>query len=151
MEVRNWVIDVSGVGQSPPRRGLAISTYPAPDAKAVYRDVVVKASWSEPIAGLDAATFTLRDSRGALVPATVDQIGDGTWALFPDRVFLKPEEVYTARIGGRLCAFDGRCEVLRRAWQFTTTSSDGPGKGDTRVPAGFVGRERSIDAAPVSK
>ena len=119
MEVRNWVIRVSG---SAPRRELAIATYPAPDARDVYRDAVVKAFVSEPCAGLDAATFTLRDSRGALVPASVDQIGDGTWALFPNQVFLKANETYTARIDGRLCGFDGRCTATKRTWRFTTAA-----------------------------
>jgi hypothetical protein len=149
MEVRNWVIDVSGAGASPSRRALAVSTYPPPDAKAVFRDAVVKAFLSEPITGLDRSTFTLRDSHGVLVPAAVDQIGDGAWALFPDRVFLKPGEVYQARIDGRLCEFDGRCTTVRRAWRFTTASKDDPGKGDTRVPGGFVGRDP--DVVPASR
>jgi hypothetical protein len=135
MDVRNWVIQVSG---STPRRDLSLTSYPAPDARDVYRDVVVKAFVSEPCTGLDAATFTLRDSRGALVPASVDQIGDGTWALFPNQVFLKASETYTARIDGRLCGFDGRCTATKRAWRFTTTEAGGAGKGDTSVPAGFV-------------
>ena len=137
MEVRNWVIAVIG---SEPRRPLALDSYPAPDARDVYRDAVVKAFSSEPCTGLDNTTFTLRDSRGALVPASVDQIGDGTWALFPNQVFLKATETYTARIDGRLCGFDGRCTAARHVWRFTTAADDAPGKGDTSVPAGFVGR-----------
>jgi hypothetical protein len=114
MEVRNWVIDVGGVSASQSQRAPAISTYPPPDATAVFRDAVVKAFLSEPITGLDRSTFTLQDSRGALVPATVDQIGDGAWALFPDRVFLKPGEVYQAHIDGRLCEFLICCTTVRR-------------------------------------
>jgi hypothetical protein len=88
-------------------------------------------------AGLDATAFTLRDSRDALVPASVDQIGDGTWALFPDQVFLKFNEIYTARIDGRLCGFDGYCRTTKRTWRFTTAADEGAGKGGTRVPPGF--------------
>jgi hypothetical protein len=135
MEVRNWVIRVS---ESERRRKLTIATYPAPDAADVFRDAVVKAFVSEPCVGLDATTFTLRDGRGALVPASVDQIGGGVVALFPNQVFLKANETYTARIDGRLCGFDGRCTRTRRTWRFTTAPKDGAGKGDTRVPAGFV-------------
>jgi hypothetical protein len=143
MEMRNWVIRVSG---SKPRRELAIATYPAPDAEDVYRDVVVKAFVSEPCTGLGTTTFTLRDGHGALVPASVDQIGDGTWALFPNRVFLKANETYTARLDGRLCGFDGQCTTTKRAWRFTTTAEEGAGKGDTRVPEGFVRRNAPIDS-----
>src|SRR6185436_11156760 len=120
------------------RRALTIATYPEPGAKQVHRDVVAKAVVSEPATGLDASTFTLRTSRGSLVPASVDQIGDGTWALFPDRVFLEANETYTARIDGRLCGFDGRCAATRRSWRFTTAPGGAAGNGDTRVPAGFI-------------
>jgi hypothetical protein len=135
MEVRDWVIAVNG---SPPRRELAITTYPPAAARDVRRDVVVKAFLSAPATGLDGSTFTLRTSRGSLVPASVDQIGDGTWALFPDRVFLEANETYIARIEGRLCRFDGRCAMTERTWRFTTTADDSSSKGDTRVPSGFV-------------
>jgi len=37
------------------------------------------------------------------VAASVHQIGDGTWGLFPDQVFLKGGETYTAR-GRPVCA-----------------------------------------------
>jgi hypothetical protein len=134
MEVRNWVIAVNG---SAPRRNLAIATYPPAGAKDVHRDVVVKAFVSEPTTGIDASTFTLRNSRGALVPASVDQIGDGTWALFPNRVFLEANQTYIVSIDGRLCGVDGRCAMTRRTWRFVTASDDS-GKGDTRVPSGFV-------------
>jgi hypothetical protein len=135
MEVRSQIIRVSG---SAPRRDLQIATYPPPDAENVYRDAIVKVFVSEPCSGLDTTTFTLRDSRGALVPASVDQIGDGTFALFQNQVFFKASETYTARIDGRLCGFDGRCTTIRRTWRFTTAPEDGAGKGDTRVPAGFL-------------
>jgi hypothetical protein len=135
MEVRSRVIPV---GRSEPRREVAIATYPAPDTADVYRDAVVKVFLSEPSSGLDATTFTLRDGGGSLVPASVDQIGDGTWALFPHQVFLKANETYTARIDGRLCRYDGHCTSTRRVWRFTTAPMDAAGKGDTRVPPGFV-------------
>src|SRR4029079_19506302 len=84
MEVRSSVIDVQGgtVDATPP----AASTYPVPGAKDVYQDAEVKAFFSEPIAGVDTGSFTLTDESGARVPAVGDQIGDGTWALFPHPV-----------------------------------------------------------------
>ena len=45
--------------------------------------------------GVDATTFTLTDATGVRVPASVDQIGDFTWGLFPHEVFLKKGETYT--------------------------------------------------------
>ncbi len=136
MEARSWVIQV-GTGAATPAPITVSVTYPTTDATEVYRDVVVKATFSEPVTGLDATTFTLQDSKGALVPAWVDQIGDGTWGLFPHQVFLNPRETYSARISGRLCGFDGRCTPISRVWTFTTTAEKGAGQGDTRVPIGF--------------
>ena len=125
----------------------SLSIYPAPDAVDVYRDVVVKATFSEPVIGVDATTFTLRDSRGAVVPASVDQIGDGTWALFPHRVFLKANERYSVRIDGRICGLDANCmprralvavHDRRRRWTRVMAirgyPSDSPGVGaDTKT------------------
>ena len=142
MEVRNWSIGVNGSGGA---ADVSLSIYPAPDARDVYRDVVVKATFSEPVSGVDATTFTLRDRRGRVVPASVDQIGDGTWALFPHQVFLSANERYSVRLDGRICGTEGRCLGRPRSWRFTTVVEDGTGQGDTRVPVGFdsSGRTRS--------
>jgi hypothetical protein len=140
MDVRNWIIRVNETGARRVR-DLSLSIYPAADAVDVYRDVVVKATFSEPVSGVDATTFTLRDSRGNVVPASVDQIGDGTWALFPHQVVLNPNEKYSVRIGDRVCGLEpgeGRnCMRQPRSWRFTTASENGTGRGDTRIPAGF--------------
>src|SRR4029079_14380212 len=94
MEVRNWVIDVAGA-RAEIGAPVVLSTYPSQGAARAYQDVVPKVSFSQPVArGIDAVTFTLVDSAGARVPAAVHQIGDGTWGLFPDHVFLKPGETY---------------------------------------------------------
>ncbi len=132
MEVRSWLIDVGGGAERPP---VTYTTYPAANARDVYQHLVVKAFFSEPVGRPDS--FVLRDSRGQLVPSTVDQIGDGTWALFPNQVFLKGGETYTAQIGGRVCGFDGRCTQETRSWTFTTAVDRGAGRGDTGVPVGF--------------
>jgi len=134
MEVRSWVIGINGLSTGRP---LAIDMYPAPNARNVYRDVVVKTFLSEPLTGLDATTFTLRDRQGALVPSSIDQIGDGTWALFPSSVFLKADETYTASIDGHLCRADGSCTTVKRVWRFTIAADDATAAGDTRVREGF--------------
>ncbi|HEY1302492.1 MAG TPA: hypothetical protein VGF24_03025 [Vicinamibacterales bacterium] len=145
MEVRSWVIRVN---DSPSQRPLEVDTYPASNARQVYRDVVVKAFVSEPCTGIDATTFRLYDGDGALVPASVDRIGDGTWALFPNRVFLNANETYTARIDGRLCGADGSCTTTSRVWRFTTAAENSPGTGDTRTREGF--RRHNAPLATVS-
>jgi hypothetical protein len=140
MEVRNWLIAIDG--PTTPAKAPAFAIYPAAGATDVYRDVVVKVTASEPLAGLGPATLTLRDERGALVPATVDQIADGTWALFPDEVFLKAGQSYAVRLGSGVCSLAGACTRKATEWRFTIAAQDAAGRGDTRAPAGYFRANR---------
>jgi hypothetical protein len=111
--------------------------YPAPGATNVSPDAVVKITFSEPVAGVDARRFTLTDGSGHVVPASVDQIGDGTWGLFPDKVFLDAGVTYRVRVGAGVCNAEGRCVAQPVAWQFQIAAGRPPVAGDTRVPLGF--------------
>jgi hypothetical protein len=82
------------------------------------------------------------------VPATVDQIGDGTWALFPAAIFLKGGETYTARIDANVCGFEGNCTRQPLEWRFTTAVEDLRGHGDTRVARGFPPARPSPSSPP---
>jgi len=146
MEVRSWVIDVAGaaVDRTPP----AIATYPAPGARDVYRDVVVKAIFSEPVIGVDERSFTLTDPEGRRVPAFVDQIGDGTWALFPHRVFGEAGKTYTAHLAAGVCDFHRNCTDRELSWSFTLAADRDHERGDTTVPIGFPPNEPAAPATP---
>src|SRR5438067_893706 len=134
MAVGNWIIRVDeGRGDS---TRPTISVYPQPGAPNVFEDAVVKAAFSEPVSNLDNRRFTLADAAGARVPASVHQIGDGTWGLFPNRVFLNRGETYTARITGGVCGLLGNCTTHAVAWTFTVTTQPGAGTGDTTIPLG---------------
>lgn len=136
MEVRNWVIQIEGGEQErvPPR---ITGTYPRAGATGVFQDVVIKAFFSRPVQGVDRATFTLADARGHSVTAAVDQVGDGTWALFPSSVFLAGGETYTARLASGLCDETGGCTTRDVVWRFTVSGNRGEGAGDTTIPIGF--------------
>jgi hypothetical protein len=136
MAVRNWVIRVEGGATALPAPRVT-ATYPSPDSHDAFQDVVPKASFSMPVAGVDATTFTLRDESGALVPASVQQVGDGTWALFPDQVFLRAGRTYTARIDSGVCALTGSCAAKPVTWRFTLAATGSEGTGDTTIPTGF--------------
>jgi hypothetical protein len=122
MEVRSSVIDVQGgaVDSTPP----AVRTYPA--------------FFSEPVTGVDTRSFTLTDENGAPVPAFVDQIGDGTWALFPHQVFLAGGKTYTAHLAAGICDFHRNCTRQATTWSFQIAAQRGQGSGDTSVPLGFA-------------
>lgn len=135
MEVANWVIEITGNADATPP--AAARLYPADGAVDVYEDVVVKVAFTEPVTGVDATSFTLVDGSGVSVPAFVDQVGDGTWALFPHQVFLPTREVYTARVAAPVCDAAGNCTAQDVVWSFEITATSGAGTGDTSVLLGF--------------
>ena len=136
MVVRNWVINVGG--GSPDRTAPRFATYPEPGARDVYADVVAKVFFSEPVAGVDARSFTLTDATGAAVPAAVDQIGPGTFGLFPHRVLLQPGATYTARLAAGIADAAGNRTADDRTWTFTVARDAEHGTGNTAVPGGYV-------------
>jgi hypothetical protein len=129
MEVRTWIVRVDGEPRSTAAPGL-VQAYPQPGAANVPADVVAKVTFSEPVTGVDAGTFTLVGSDGTPVPASVDQIGDGTWGIFPDRVFLASGDTYTARIAAGVCGPERTCTARPIVWTCA---------GNTGIPAGFGG------------
>jgi hypothetical protein len=135
MAVRNWVIGIEG--SMPDGATPRMSVYPSPGATDVYQDVVVKAFFSEPVTGVDAEHFTLTDAKGARVPASVDQIGDGVWALFPHSIVLTPEARYTARLKAGVCGSARNCITKDTEWTFTLAREGSSGSGNTQIPAGF--------------
>lgn len=136
MEVRNWVIHIDN-GREDNAVPAIFRTYPPHDAIDVPQDVVPTVSFSEPVTNLQSETFTLIDGTGARVPAWVDQIGDGTWGVFPHGVFLTAGETYTARVSAGVCGSSGTCMKNAIAWSFRVASRRGEGVGDTSVPLGF--------------
>ena len=134
--VRDGVITIAGepAVQAPP----AAATYPAADAATAYPDVVVKAFFSRPVQGVNAGTFTLADSHAVRVPASVDQIGEGVWGLFPDAIVLKGGATYTARLKRGICDFSGNCTSKDIIWRFRVSPEAGQGTGDTSITAGYA-------------
>jgi hypothetical protein len=137
MEIRSATIRVAGA--RPERVAPTVTTYPAAGAQSVAGDVVIKASFAEPVTGVTGAAFTLRDSRGRLVGSSVDQIGDGTWGLFPDVTFLQAGERYTARLAPGICDADRNCTTQPVTWSFEIAEGTAAAT-DTRMPVGFDSR-----------
>lgn len=147
MEVRSRVIQIDGGNRE--RVALRVSgTYPRAGAANVFEDVVIKAFFSRPVGGVDRTTFTLADAHGRPVPASVDQVGDGTWALFPSSVFLAAGETYTARLAPGLCDESGGCTTRDVVWRFTVSAARGEGEGDTTIPIGFPAGLPKAPAVP---
>src|SRR4029079_8238690 len=117
----NWVVQIDGsrAGAAAP---VLLATYPEPHSARAYADGVPQGAIFEPVTNLDAATFTLTDASHATVAASVHQVGDGTWGLFPDRVFLKAGQTYTARVAAGVCGYDGACTTKPIVWCFTVAA-----------------------------
>jgi hypothetical protein len=136
MVVRNMVVPITGkpVDKVVPE----IVTYPRAAADRVYPDAVVKLFFNMPITGVDASSFTLTDSHGVQIKALVDQIGAGTWGLFPSRVTLDAGETYIARLSGSLCDLSNNCTKQNLMWRFTVAKATEAAAGDTTIPMGFA-------------
>jgi hypothetical protein len=136
MAVRSFMVSVAGApaDHSP----LRASTYPLPDSQQVYPSAVVKVFFSKPVRDVDTKSLTLTDSHGAAVPAWVDQIGPGTWGLFPNQVLLHAGETYTARLKGGVCDLAGNCTKQDVVWHFKVAKDAETAQGDTSIPFGFA-------------
>ena len=111
----------------------------------VYPDAVVKLFFSRPVRGVTPESFTLSDSRGAQIPAGVDQIGDGAWGLFANAILLKPGERYTARLRRGICDSMGACTSSDLVWHFRVSPDGEQATGDTSVPEGFALKAKRND------
>jgi hypothetical protein len=129
--VRSQVINLEGESDATPP---AVSVYPSAFDRGASTDVVPKVTASEPVRGIDATTFEMRDAAGARVPATVAQIADYTYALFPDRVFLAAGETYLLRLSGTICDLNDNCVNEERSWSFTVARAAEASGMDTRPP-----------------
>ncbi|HEX3697674.1 MAG TPA: Ig-like domain-containing protein [Polyangia bacterium] len=143
MAVHSWTVAVSGVARD--RAAPTMTTYPTAGAAAAYEDVVAKVSFDEPVRGVSGGTFTLTDANGALVPAWVDQIGAGTYGLFPNAIRLKKGARYTARLAPGICDFADNCTTLARTWSFVVAADPERASGNTSVPVGFRAASASAD------
>jgi hypothetical protein len=136
MTVKTRVVHLRGEQGRRPAPSIA-RRYPSPDTTTAPAAAVVKITFSEPVTGIDARNFTLTDPTGAAVASSVDQIGDGTWALFPDHVFLHAGATYRVRLAPGVCGVDGACTTQAITWQFTVAAGAESVTADTRVPLGF--------------
>ncbi len=102
---------------------------------------MVKAFFTEPVKHVSKETFTLVDSDGKPIPAFVEQIGDGTWGLFPHQVFLHKGKKYIARIAAPLCDFADNCIQNDIVWSFTIANAAEKGAGNTSIPVGFYRKQ----------
>ena len=78
------------------------------------------------------------------MPAAVDQIGPGTFGLFPHRVLLQPGATYTAHLAAGVTDAAGNRTTEARSWTFTIATDADHATGNTAVPTTF-----SIPSQPV--
>jgi hypothetical protein len=76
-----------------------------------------------------------------VLPAWVDQIGDGAWGLFANQIQYKPGATYTAHLAAGICAADvaTACTQDAAEWSFTIGADADSSDGDSSVPMGFAG------------
>ena len=131
VRVASAVIDVEEETDTTPP---SLATYPGDHATNAQVDTVPKVTASEPVSGIDETTFRLYDAAGVPLPAKVARIGDFTWGLFPDQVFLRAGATYFARLVGVLCDHADNCVNRETAWSFTVAGNAAVRSADTRSP-----------------
>ena len=139
MAVKNFTIAINGAPAetAAPRFGV----YPLPGAAHAHLDTVPKVFFSRPVTGVTAQTFTVTDASGAVLPAWVDQIGDGTWGLFANQILYKPGATYTAHLAAGICDAGAPtlCTQDAAEWSFTVAPDAESSQGNSGVPIGFRG------------
>jgi hypothetical protein len=130
--VKSWVINITG--QTDTVKPTIKKMYPPAGHATAYRDVVPKVTFSEPVKNVESK-FVLTNSSGVTLPATVSQISDGTYGIFPNGVFLTSGATYIAKIEAGVCDFNNNCTTTVTTWSFKIDS--GNGTGDTSIPLGF--------------
>jgi hypothetical protein len=147
MVTRSFTIQIAGtpVDTTAPKVGV----YPAPGATRAHIDTLPKVFFNRPVTGVNATTLTLTDASGAVVPTTVDPIGDAVWGLFPNQIVLKAGATYTAHLSAGICdlAVATNCTKEGAEWTFTVAPDAESSVGDTTVPIGFSG----ANAAPAPR
>ena len=132
MIVRNWVIAVEA--RPPTARRPASPPTRAPGARDVYPDAVVKVSFSEPVTGVDARSFTLTDAAGAPVPAGSMRSARALWLVPPPRAAAAGRDV-RARLAGGIADAAGNRTRRIGSWTFTIAADAEHATGNTAVPA----------------
>jgi hypothetical protein len=139
MAVKNFTIAINGAPAetAAPRAGV----YPLPGAAHAHLDTVPKVFFSRPVTGVTAQTFTVTDASGAVLPAWIDQIGDGTWGLFANQILYKPGATYTAHLAAGICDAGAPTLCTQDAveWSFTVAADADSSQGNSGVPMGFRG------------
>lgn len=92
---------------------------PAAAARAVSTATRVRATFSEPVSNVNAATFILRDARGRLVPASVAYDAANRTATLTPRGSLSDTTTYSARLTAGI--LDAAATPMGPVeWSFTT-------------------------------
>lgn len=131
MRVLSKIINVEGQTDHVAPR---FTVYPKEFEANAYDDTVIKVTASEPIKPLGPKQFRLTDAGGKLVPASIAQIADYTWALFPDPIFLERGKTYRVKLSGPLCDLNDNCSADDIVWSFTVSNDPKTGAADTRPP-----------------
>ena len=100
------------------------STSPAPSATGVATSAKIRATFSKQVnpASITTSSFTLRDSAGTAVAATVDYDSASSTASLTPSAPLAWNATYTASLAGSVTAADGSTLGSPYTWTFSTVS-----------------------------
>ncbi|HKO34784.1 MAG TPA: Ig-like domain-containing protein [Candidatus Limnocylindria bacterium] len=106
-----------GVYVSPPGPTV-VSVNPPSDALNVPDPTTVRATFDQPVTGLNATSFTVTDLHGLSVPGSVSFSAGSLTAAFTATVAMEPGTTYTARLSTDVRGAVGK-RLAAYAWRFT--------------------------------
>lgn len=128
---------------------------PVANATAVGVSTNVKATFSEPVTGVDTTSFILRNPAGTTIPASVSYNGTNRAATLNPTANLAPGTRYTATlVGGATAIRDtGGTPLATTTWTFLTgpkpkVNATLPTNGATGVSRAPTSRRRSTNLSP---
>jgi uncharacterized protein YfaS (alpha-2-macroglobulin family) len=104
----------TGIDTTPP---IVSAVTPAAGATGVAANVAPGVTFSEPVDST-TITFTLKDSKGAVLGYTMSY--SGTTAIFTPSPKLKPKTNYTAQVSAGVKDLAGNAMLSDYFWSFTT-------------------------------
>jgi len=106
---------------------------PAPGASGVARNVSVTATFSEFVVGVSGQSFTLTDSKGHEVAATVSYSDSTLTATLRPKALLAAHMTYRASLTNAITDWNGN-RLGSRSWTFTTAADATPPRVIARNP-----------------
>ncbi len=139
-----WSFTTEYVDNTPPE---VVSVTPADGATQVPLDTVLTATFSEPVSGVDATSFTLVGPTGEVAGVVTYEASTRTATFTPNEP-LELDGIYTATLSTAIQDLAGNALAAPYVWSFATRTSITPIAEARAAGAGWSGTLRGVVTVP---